>query len=223
MNKIYGYDDNMTFAFIDFMKDRREENLSLLFKEFAKKYNRSSGTIRNLYYAISKRAESDEEFRTKYLGGEKFTTGKVERFTKESEREILKKIMAERLTSRSTRSAVLRLADGDGKIALRYQNKYRSALKNNRAQVEEIAKEISQERGGIEYPLKKVSAITEYNIAKVKSEINALVERIAVTKRQENESLKREIALLKEENEMLKLRLESKSVMALNSIINTLS
>ena len=223
MNKIYGYDDNMTFAFIDFMKDRSEENLSLLFKEFAKKYNRSSGTIRNLYYAISKRAESDEEFRTKYLGGKKFTTGKVERFTKESEREILKKIMAERLTSRSTRSAVLRLADGDGKIALRYQNKYRSALKNNRAQVEEIAKEISQERGGIEYPLKKVSTITEYNIAKVKSEINALVERIAVTKRQENESLKREIALLKEENEMLKLRLESKSVMALNSITNTLS
>ena len=89
--------------------------------------------------------------------------------------------------------------------------------------LEEIAKELSLERGGIEYPLKKVSAITEYNIAKVKSEINSLVERIALTQRQENENLKREIAWLKEENEILKAKLESKSVKAINSLATTLS
>ncbi len=223
MNKIYGYDDNMMIAFIDFMKGKKGENLSALFKEFAQKHNKASGTVRNLYYAISKRAENDEEFRKKYLDGQSFTTGKIERFTEDGEREILKKIMAERLTCRSTRSAVLRLANGDGKTALRYQNKYRSALKKNRAQIEEIAQELSKERGGIEYPLKKVSHLTEYNISKVKGEINALVERIAFSRREENESLKREIALLKEENEALRLKLESQGIKALQSVSTTLS
>jgi hypothetical protein len=223
MNKIYGYDDEMMISFINFMKGKQGGNLSALFKEFAKMNDRASGTIRNLYYAISKRAESDEDFRNKYLDGVGFSTGKIERFDPDGEREILKKIMAERLACRSTRSAVMRLANGDGKTALRYQNKYRSALKKNRAQIEEIAEELSKERGGIEYPLKKVSSVTEYNINKVKGEINALVERIAFSKRQENENLKREIALLKEENEALKLKLESQGIKALQTVSKTLS
>jgi regulator of replication initiation timing len=50
-----------------------------------------------------------------------------------------------------------------------------------------------------------VSSVTEFNINKLKGEINSLVEKIAYRTRKENEILKIENAKLKEEVERLRL------------------
>ena len=211
MNKIYGYDDKLMIKLIDFIKDRQGENLTTLFREFSVLTGKSGGTIRNLYYAIAKKAEQDEEFKKKYLNGANFTTGKVERFTPEGERELLKKIMQERLNTRSTRSAVLKLSGGDGKTALRYQNKYRSALKNNANLLEELADELSAERGE-KYPHLYKQKISQNALAEVKSEINSLVEKIALKLRKENEYLRGENLRLQSEVERLTLLTQSNGI-----------
>lgn len=211
MNKIYGYDDKLMIKLIDFIKNRQGENLTTLFKEFSVLTGKSGGTIRNLYYAIAKKAEQDDDFKNTYLKGTDFKTGKVERFTPEGERELLKKIMQERLNTRSTRSAVLKLSGGDGKTALRYQNKYRSALKNNTPLLEELADELSIERGE-KYPVFYKEKISQSAINEVKAEINSLVEKIALKLRKENEFLKCENARLQSEVERLTLLTQSNGI-----------
>ena len=69
MNKIYGYDDKLMIKLIDFIKNRQGENLTTLFKEFSVLTGKSGGTIRNLYYAIAKKAEQDDDFKNTYLKG----------------------------------------------------------------------------------------------------------------------------------------------------------
>ncbi len=211
MNKIYGYDDKLMIKLIDFIKNRQGENLTTLFKEFSILTGKSGGTIRNLYYAIAKKAEQDDDFKKTYLKGTDFKTGKVERFTPEGERELLKKIMQERLNTRSTRSAVLKLSGGDGKTALRYQNKYRSALKNNTPLLEELADELSLERGE-KYPTFYKEKFQQSAINEVKAEINSLVEKIALKLRKENEFLKCENARLQSEVERLTLLTQSNGI-----------
>ena len=205
MNKIYGFDDKLTFKLIDFIKQKKGEKLTSVFAEFAIATGKSAGTVRNLYYALCKKAESDNSFKDKYLDGIDFKPAKIERFSKDSERELLKKIMSEKLKTRSTRSAVYNLANGDGKLALRYQNKFRTAMRNNLPLINEIALELSTETDGAIYMPNAVSSVTEFNINKLKGEINSLVEKIAYRTRKENETLKIENAKLKEEIERLKL------------------
>ncbi len=205
MNKIYGFDDKLTFKLIDFIKNKKGEKLTSVFAEFATVTGKSAGTVRNLYYALCKKAESDSDFKEKYLSGIDFAPAKIERFSKDSERELLKKIMSEKLKTRSTRSAVYNLANGDGKLALRYQNKFRTAMKNNLPLINEIAMELSSETEGAVYMPNAVSSVTEFNINKLKGEINTLVEKIAYRTRRENEMLKIENARLKEEIERLNL------------------
>ena len=205
MNKIYGFDDKLTFKLIDFIKNKKGEKLTSVFAEFAMVTGKSAGTVRNLYYALCKKAESDRDFKEKYLADIDFAPAKIERFSKDSERELLKKIMSEKLKTRSTRSAVYNLANGDGKLALRYQNKFRTAIKNNLPLINEIAMELSTETEGAVYMPNAVSSVTEFNINKLKGEINTLVEKIAYRTRRENEMLKIENARLKEEIERLNL------------------
>ena len=218
MNKIYGYDDKLMIKLIDFMKKRQGENLTALFKEFSIITGKSGGTIRNLYYAIAKKAELDVDFKRKYLGDTDFKTGKVERFTPESERELLKSIMQERLKSRSTRSAVMRLSGGDGKVALRYQNKYRSALKNNTELLSELADEIYCESGK-KYP--DFISVRANAVSEIKEEINNLVEKISASVKRENERLKSENAHLKREVERLTLLTESNGINYLKDTFHT--
>ena len=210
MNLIYGYDDELMIKLIEHIKTSKNKNLTAVFREFALKENKSAGTIRNLYYAISKRAETDTDFKNKYLLGVEFKTNKAKKFSKENERELIKKIMLERLNTRSTRSAVYKIANGDGKTALRYQNKYRAVLKNNESLIGDIKTEIEKECG-VKIPIfSKTGAPIEYGVNKVKDEINALIERIAKKVKAENSELKKENAFLKSEISRLSMLINSK-------------
>lgn len=205
MNIIYGFDDELMIKLIDFVKEKNNIPLTTVFREFALKTGKSSGTIRNLYYAIAKKAEADSNFKNTYLTGVKLSTNKIKKFTLNEERELIKNIMLERAKTRSTRSAVFSLSNGNSKQALRFQNKFRSALKNNRALIDDVSEEIRRENGVVIAPLNKVNQVTELNIEKVRYEINKLVERISDGVKKENKELKKQLAELREENEKLKL------------------
>ncbi|MBO5714187.1 MAG: hypothetical protein J6R83_02045, partial [Clostridia bacterium] len=69
MNIIYGFDDELMINFINYLKDNKNLALTTVFKNFAIKVNKSWGTIRNLYYTITKKASVDKDFKNKYLTG----------------------------------------------------------------------------------------------------------------------------------------------------------
>jgi hypothetical protein len=205
MNIIYGFDDELMINFINYLKDNKNLALTTVFKNFAIKVNKSWGTIRNLYYTITKKASVDKDFKNKYLTGVDFCVNKVDKFTSTEEKELVKSIVLERLKTRSTRKAVYNLSGGDDKVALRYQNKFRSAIKNNPTLVSDTIKELDLTEKTPFFQLQKSSDVTLANIDKVKVEINRLVERISYDVKRENILLKNENLKLKEEVEKLKL------------------
>jgi capsular polysaccharide biosynthesis protein len=71
-------------------------------------------------------------------------------FTKEEEKELIKQILTLKSQGVSVRRAVYQLANNDVKKALRYQNKYRNALKN-KGLIEEVVKEIKGNRAVITF------------------------------------------------------------------------
>ncbi|MCQ2399057.1 MAG: hypothetical protein MJ072_00955 [Clostridia bacterium] len=209
MNVIYGYDEELMIKLISFIRENDGENLTSLFKKFGAENGRSAGSVRNLYYAVAKRAREDVGFCEKYLGGKPFDTAKIDRFTPDGERELLKMILLEKARSRSTRSAVMKLSGGDGKTALRFQNKYRSTMKRNGGLFRDIGEEIERETGLSFATVRAVNPTTEYNIKRTKDEINKLVDKIAEKVRKENADLKLQVAKLTEENERLSLSLSA--------------
>ena len=104
------------------------------------------------------------------------------------------------------------LSNGDGKKALRLQNKYRNAIKNNKELVNEITLELKNE--GYEVNLlnkKQNNYLTDENFEKLKNEINNLFARVYQKEKKENEFLKEKILILEKENLRLYNLLYSKN------------
>ncbi len=89
----------------------------------------------------------------------------------------------------------------DAKTALRYQNKYRSMLVSDRETVESVVAEIKRERGECYNPYSKRGDVV---LEKLKSEINALYERIAADLKTKNAALELKVKRLEAENAALK-------------------
>ena len=56
MDKIYGFKQKDVELLIKYLKDRQNASLSKEFARFAADTGKSKGTVRNMYYAIAKRA-----------------------------------------------------------------------------------------------------------------------------------------------------------------------
>ena len=100
----------------------------------------------------------------------------------------------------------MELSNGDGKLALRYQNKFRGALKNKPRLVAEIVEEMKSE--GITVSTLSAtdrvqSAISEVTFNRLKREVDDLVNKISLKTRKENEYLKERITALERENARL--------------------
>ena len=101
--------------------------------------------------------------------------------------ELIRKILLEKQRGCSVRRAIVNLANGDEKLMLRMQNKYRNLLKK---QPERIAR-IAQDLG---FP-----AEADFLQKKIEREIDALYSRIALDLRRENEFLRAELEKLRRE------------------------
>ncbi len=204
MEKIYGYKDKDIVALAEFIKEKGDNSLSNLFERFGAISGKAKGTVRNLYYALAKKSNLDKEFCQKYLNGKPIQISKIVEFTKQDEKELIKRIILQKNNGKSVRSIIMDMAKGDAKIALRYQNKYRNAIKNNPELVSEIISEINSE-GNVFVQTKKEqkSIVSDVQFNKLKNEIDSLVQKISSKIKRENEYLKERVNRL--ENENLKL------------------
>lgn len=203
MEKIYGYKEEDILGLAEYMHQNRYKSLSEMFVSYGKIIGKAKGTVRNLYYAVAKMSRIDQEFCRKYFDGVPLSVSKIEQFDEQEERGLIKKILLEKNQGRSARSVIMELAGGDGKVALRYQNKFRNAIKNKTHLVAEIIKELKDEGNIIEQMAsenKEQSLISDAQFYKLKNEIDNLVRRISTKREKENEQLKYRISLLEREN-----------------------
>ncbi|MCH5161424.1 MAG: hypothetical protein J1G04_05280 [Clostridiales bacterium] len=119
------------------------KGLSAAFGEMSKRTGKSVNSVRNYYYAQAKTFELVPEVAAK-LG---IKTHGVKRaafvpFTEKEIDSLIEHILVSKAAGKSVRAAILELSKGDGKLALRYQNKYRSVLVAHRDRVESVINKI---------------------------------------------------------------------------------
>lgn len=147
---------------------KRGDSLSAAFAETAKLTGRSVNSVRNYYYSQAKTFELVPDI-AKTLG---ISAAYVRRdgfvpFSKDEIDKLIENVLVAKAQGKSVRAAINELAGGDGKVALRLQNKYRSVLRSHRDDVERIMSSLDSR--GIKYfdPYKKheadnFSRLTEY-------------------------------------------------------------
>jgi hypothetical protein len=109
--------------------------LRSVFEQVASSLNRKPNSIRNYYYAqLRQRPEADLH-----------RAAPFQTFSEEEVRELLRTVMVARGQGISVRACVMRMAGGDRCLMLRFQNKYRSILKNRPHLLSEVAEDLRRE------------------------------------------------------------------------------
>ena len=209
MQVIKGFAEEEVLELCSMVNEAKErgEKLSTVFSEFAKKRGRAKGSVRNFYYDFLKLCKTNPVLCEKY-----FTTlpkvNKIKSFDEAETEFLIRKIIIGKKNNVSVRRTIIEMSGGDEKLMLRYQNKYRNVLKNQR----EIIYRILNELGLSEEKLiqSSVRRIPEPTLERLKTSINALVENIAKTSNQEKDELKRRNEALERENLFLKNMLKKK-------------
>lgn len=105
-----------------------------VFAEVADSLRRKPNSIRNFYYARMRELPEVQQRKAPFRT-----------FTQEELHSLLRNVLMARGKGESVRACVTRLAQGDRARMLRYQNKYRSVLKNRPELLEAIAQELRAE------------------------------------------------------------------------------
>ena len=113
MEKLYGYKQSDVIGLAEFLRERKGENLSQTFSQYALKSGKAKGTIRNLYYALAKLSKENVEFRDRFLGGEQINVNQIIEFDGDQERTLLKQVLIKTNQGKSVRSAINELSGGD--------------------------------------------------------------------------------------------------------------
>ena len=119
--------------------------LKSVFDQVAETTGRKANSIRNYYYA---------QVRLKRVSGQ-WTKEELPDvsafvpFTQQEVRDMLMHVLSAQAKGKSVRACTLEMGGGDNKAMLRYQNKYRSVVRNNPALVAEVMQEMQQK--GIPY------------------------------------------------------------------------
>lgn len=112
-----------------------------VFDTVAGETGRKANSVRNYYYtALRCRIAGREEPALVRRERSSFTP-----FTDEEIRQLLRHILNKQASGMSVRSCAMALGGGNRSRMLRYQNKYRSLLKNRRALVEDVMRSMEQE------------------------------------------------------------------------------
>jgi len=105
-----------------------------VFADVGSQLSRKPNSIRNFYYA---RVREMPELAARQTPFRSFTPGEVH--------DLLRRVLIGRAEGKSVRACVTELAGGDRAGMLRYQNKYRSILKNKPEMLMEVAQELRME------------------------------------------------------------------------------
>ena len=204
MEKIYGFKQKDLEQFAKFISKNQQIKPTEIFKNYAKISGKAVGTIRNLYYAVAEYCKKNQQFCQTFFNGKGIEISEISPFSKDEEIVLLENIFTLIKKGLSVRKAVNQLAENNVKLALRYQNKFRSIKKNNPKLFYEIANKHqvniknSKEQKNIDLTL--CSNKNSKNISNLKQEINALVEKISVNIKKENIILQEKVKSLQNEN-----------------------
>ncbi len=198
MNKINGYTEEEAKSLVRYICTGRNagKTLSGLFASYAEKTGRAKGSVRNYYYALLKSRDDDRV--KKILQGTGLQAGKIVPFSESETDEMLKAVLEQKSKGVSVRKAVLNLSEGDDKLMLRYQNKYRNVLTKQPERIERLMRECGID--GADGMRKKLE-----------EEINGLYDRLAKSLKDENKRLLAVVKKLTDENNLLRLQLRNLS------------
>ena len=115
--------------------DSTSAPLRSVFEDLSQDLGRKPNSIRNYYYARLRQQE----------GGVLQRAAPFAVFTPEETRELLRQVLMARAQGSSVRSCVMRMAHGDHRAMLRYQNKYRTIMKHRPELAAQVMEELRQE------------------------------------------------------------------------------
>lgn len=196
MNKINGYTKEEAQSLIKYVCDGKVKGKTLtrIFDEYAMHTGRARGSVRNYYYTLLKSTDNDEV--RALLSGTQLRAEEIRPFTDEETDRILRAILTKKSKGVSVRRAVLDLADGDDKLMLRYQNKYRNVLSKQPERIEKLMREC-----GLDY--------SEEGQRAIEDKINSLYDKLTASLKEENKRLTAHIKRLTDENYLLKLQVKN--------------
>ena len=207
MNKINGYTEEEAKTLVDFIKEgkNRGKTLTYLFEAYGREHGRAKGSVRNYYYALMKNKNGDQRI-VELLDGSQLSVEKIREFSQEETDGVIKSILQEKSKGLSVRRAIFNLANGDDKLMLRLQNKYRNTLKKQPerivllAQSMGLTEEAERARAYVSGKSEKAERKPEQEFLRrrLENEINALYDRLAQALKTENERLRAENDKLKE-------------------------
>lgn len=197
-----GFKESETKRLIDYVKENENKDLSKIFKEYALISGRAQGSVRNYYYKTVNECQRNEKLRQELGVSKDMFPAFIKEFLNSEAEDLLKYILKGVAEGKSVRSVISTLSKGNEKLALRYQNKYRNLLKNDRELVLKIASTIVDKNGVTVNPYKNQVEKSEYE--KLEMEIDGLIKRLLKGLKEENESLREKNSFLTKENEKLK-------------------
>jgi hypothetical protein len=194
--KINGYSKNEAESLIKYICTQKAlgRTLSSIFEDYASSSGRAKGSIRNYYYALLK--STDDKTVNELLCNTSLKAETAKPFTDEETDKILKAILLSKSKGISVRQAVLKLSNGDDKLMLRYQNKYRNTLTKQPEKIKQLLKECN-----LDY--------SDEGQKKIEDKINSLYDELTKSLRTDNESLKKLVKKLTDENRLLKLQVKN--------------
>ena len=206
MNKINGYTEEEAKRLVEYIKDGRRvgKTLTKLFASYGAENGRARGSVRNYYYALMKNRKGDERI-VKLLDGSSLKVEEIREFTEEETDQALRSILQEKSKGLSVRRAISNLSQGDDKLMLRLQNKYRNVLKKEPERLDKIGEEMGLNQEEREKLLEagrkpRVKPERQFLKLRLENEINALYDRLTQALKAENEKLREENEMLKNQN-----------------------
>ncbi|NLV57878.1 MAG: hypothetical protein GXY67_03825 [Clostridiales bacterium] len=131
-----GWQDEEIRMLFDAVQEASQSGRPLrdVFADVSQALRRKPNSIRNFYYARMRELPEVQQRKAPFRT-----------FTQEELHSLLRNVLIARGKGESVRACVTRLAEGDRALMLRYQNKYRSILKNKPELLESIAQELRME------------------------------------------------------------------------------
>ena len=117
--------------------------LKQVFDRIAEQTGRRPNSIRNYYYAQVRQREGDQPHAPRFVP-----------FQEEEVESLVEQVLRARAEGHSVRSCLQELSGGNHSLMLRYQNKYRSVLKNRPELIEKTLDRLREE--GVECPQPEV-------------------------------------------------------------------